>query len=570
VIVDHDVVADCAALDEQVERKGLDLWLGAEPTFTRADATDPPWQFAAEGGDKLDRARALLGALARTLPAGATLHRVVGRQFPGEDAPRFAWGARWPRGGERGDPDRAPHPPPIDSPPAAPPAVGPDDAWLTVTPDPGVVEVNLAPSPDLRAFLAQTRAVYAAAGAAGLAPDRFRYNGDVADSGGGGQLTIGGPRPDASPFFRHPDVLPGLVRYLNNHPSLSYWFANECVGSASQAPRPDEGARERYDELAVALDWCDRLAAKGALDRDTLWHALAPLLVDAAGNSHRAELNVEKLWSPHGARGRLGVVELRAFRMPPRPSMLAAAAALVRAIVARLAAHSYKDELIDWHDELHDLWALPLALAQDLRHVLGDLDEHGVGLTNTLRAELEAWRDPGITCRLGGATLSITRAVEFWPLVGDVASQELRASRVVDASIERLQLAVTGGDLDWLVVDGRRAHLHDLGGAKVVGVRRRPWQPAPGLHPGLPATDPIAIAWGARGAHQTVELHGWRPGGGAYDGLPLDATAAAERRAERVRVTSHDGALARPRAAHASHGYTIDLRRAPSPADGEE
>jgi uncharacterized protein (DUF2126 family) len=561
LIDDHDVGADCAALDEQVARKGLDVWLGAEPTFTRPDATDPPWLFAAEGGDKLERARALLGALARHLPIGASLHRIVGRHFPGEDAPRFAWAARWPRAGapER---DQRIYPPSIDAAPTAAPPLDPDDAWLTVTPDPGVVEVNLAPSPDLRGFLVQTRAVYAAARAAGLAPERFRFNGDVADSGGGGQLTLGGPNPERSPFFQHPDVLLGLVRYLNNHPSLSYWFANECVGSASQAPRADEGVRERYDELAVTLDWCDRLAARGALDRDTLWNALAPLLVDASGNSHRAEVNVEKLWSPHGARGRLGVVELRAFRMPPRPSMLAAAAALVRAIVARLASHTYKEELIDWHDDLHDRWALPLALDDDLRHVLGDLDEHGLGLTNALRAELAAWRDPGITCRLGGATLSIARAVEFWPLVGDVASQELRAARVVDASSERLQLAITGGELDWLVVDGRRAHLLELHGARVVAIKRRAWVPAPGLHPGLPATDPIVIEWGAGGAHQRVELYGWRPGGGAYDGLPADATAAAERRAERVRVITSDGPLPRPRAPHAAQGYTIDLRRA--------
>ncbi|HTJ43660.1 MAG TPA: transglutaminase family protein [Kofleriaceae bacterium] len=556
----EDVSADCAALDEQVARKGLDVWLGAEPTFTRADSTDAPWCNAADGGDKLERARALLGAFARHLPHGATLHRVVGRHFPGEDAPRFAWAARWPRSGAP-EKDHRLYPPPVDAPAEPAPALQDDDAWLTVTPDPGVVEVNLAPSPDLTSFLAQAEAVYDAARAAGLAPDRFRYNGDHADSGGGGQLTLGGPSPDASPFFRHPDVLPALIRYLNNHPSLSYWFASECVGSASQSPRPDEGVRERYDELAVALDWCDRLASKGSLDRETLWSALAPLMVDAAGNSHRAECNLEKLWSPHGARGRLGVVELRAFRMPPRPSMLAAAAALLRAIVARLASHAYKAPLIDWHDELHDLWALPRALDDDLRHVLGDLDEHGLGLTNTLRAELEAWRDPGITCRLGAATLSIRRAIEFWPLVGDVASQERETSRVVDASTERLQLAITGGDHDWLVVNGRRAHLIELHGAKVVAVRRRAWVPRPGLHPGLPAIDPIVIEWGAGASHQRVELWGWRPGGGVYDGLPVDATAAAERRAERVRVESHDGALPRPRAAHVGSGYTIDLRR---------
>src|SRR5262249_5924809 len=174
-----------------------------------------------------------------------------------------AWGARWPR--ESLVPAGVPDLPALGAPPDDSLLIDRDDCWLTVTPDPGVVEVNLAPCPDLVSFLAQTRAVYAAAREAGLSATRYRYNGDVVDSGGGGQITLGGPSPEASPFFRHPDVLPGLVRYLNNHPSLSYWFASECTGSASQAPRPDEGVRERFDELAVTLDWCDRLAARGAL-----------------------------------------------------------------------------------------------------------------------------------------------------------------------------------------------------------------------------------------------------------------------------------------------------------------
>src|SRR5262249_53430780 len=156
-----DVRPDCAALDEQVARRGLDVWLGAEPTFTRADATDPPWLFAAEGGDKLERARALLGALSRRLPGDATLHRVLGRHFPEEPARRCAWGARWPR--EPLVPAGVPDLPALGAPPDDSLLIDRDDCWLTVTPDPGVVEVNLAPCPDLVSFLAQTRAVYAAA-----------------------------------------------------------------------------------------------------------------------------------------------------------------------------------------------------------------------------------------------------------------------------------------------------------------------------------------------------------------------------------------------------------------------
>jgi uncharacterized protein (DUF2126 family) len=566
--------AELALHDDLVRRRGVDVWVGAEPTFTRPDSADPPWHYQAEGGDKLERARRLLAALACKLPAGATLHRVVGRHFPEEEAPRFAWGARWSRSAPGAAMPAAPiEPPPLDAPPAPGPPLADDEAWLTVTPDPGVVEVNMAPCPDASSFLDQACAVWDAARAAELASLRFRYNGDVTDSGGGGQITLGGPTPLASPFFRYPHLLPALVRYVNNHPSLSYWFAGDCVGSASQAPRADEGAPERWEELGLALEWLEHLADRGELAPERLWQALAPLLVDASGNSHRAELNVEKLWNPHIAgRGKLGVVEWRAFRMPPHPGMLAAAAALLRALITRLVVAPYREPLVDHRDDLHDAWALPHFLALDLRRVLGDLDQHGVGLPPMLRAELDAWRDPGITCHLGAATLSITRAVEFWPLLGDTASQEQASARLVDASIERWQILVRGADRPWILVGGRRVDLAgtphddlDIDGTRVIGVRRRAWVPSPGLHPGLPAQDPLVVAWGHGDEHQRVTLHAWRPLGGAYEGLPVDDGDAATRRAERVSVHTAYDPLPRPAAAHRRSGlYTIDLRR-PAP-----
>ena len=235
-----------------------------------------------------------------------------------------------------------------------------------MTPDPGVIEVNGAPAPDLETFYREALATYAAAEAGGLSPVRYRFNGQVSDSGGGGQITLGGPSPEASPFFRHPGLLPRLVRYLCNHPALSYAFAGDCVGSASQGPRPDEGARERFEELQVAVD---RLEARGAhVTPGELWESLAPLLVDASGNSHRAELNVEKLWNPFlPGRGKLGVVELRALRMAPTAAHLAAVAALFRALAARLQAAPYDEPLADWGAALHDQLALPSRLEADLQ-----------------------------------------------------------------------------------------------------------------------------------------------------------------------------------------------------------
>jgi uncharacterized protein (DUF2126 family) len=558
--MNDELAASLEIHDELIARRNVEVWVGAEPTFTRADSIDPAWNTAAEGDDKLARAHALATAFAESVP-GASVTRVIGRRFPDEAQARFAFGVRWndavTENGARGAATAEPVRPPTDV---------DGDHWLTVTPDPGVIEVNMAPCANVQAFAAQARQIWAAASAAGVSPTRYRFNGDVVDSGGGGQLSLGGPRPQASPFVRYPHVLPALIRYLNNHPSLSFWFANECVGSASQGPRPDEGVRERWDELTITLGWLERLADRGELPPEQLWHALGPLLVDSSGNAHRAELNVEKLWNPHipqhGTRhGKMGIVELRAVRMPERPGMLAAYAALMRSIVARLVVAHYRAPLIDWHDELHDRFALPAALSRDLRLVLGDLDEHGLGLPGPLRRELEAWRAPGITCRLGHATLVIRPALEFWPLVGDVASQERAASRIVDASTQRWEISLEGPGPDRVAVAGRWAHLHAIGdGVRAVGVRRRIYQPSPGLHPGLPATDPLVIEWGWAGRAQKIELWAWRPEGGPYPGLPRDETDALERRQERIIVSTTAGEVDALGHWPETRPFTVDLR----------
>ncbi len=561
--------AEAEVHDAQLARRGLDIWIGAEPTFTRRESTEAPWLSAAEGGDKLERARALVNGLGARLPRGTALSRVIGRHFPEEDAPRFAWGVRWPRGAPaRTGQEPPPIAPALDAPAVAAPAFDPDHAWLTVTPDPGVVEVNLAPTASLATFTDQAALVWAAAVDAGLAPDRYRYNGDVTDSGGGGQLTFGGAVADASPFFRYPDLLPGVLRYVHNHPALSYWFTGECVGSASQGPRPDEGARERYDEYELTLEWLEHNADRGQLDRQALARALAPRRGDASGNSNRAEINVEKLWNPGlGARGQLGVIEFRALRMPPTPGALVAAAALFRAVIARCALDGYRAPLVDWQADLHDRWALPHFLALDLRQVLADLDDHGLGLLPQMRRLLQDDHRLVAVGQLPGASLAVARALEFWPLVGDTASQERRGARVVDASTERWQLAVSGAALDWLVVDGRRVDLPPADrwagdDTRVIGVRRRAWVPSPGFHPGLPVQDPMVVEWGAGGQHQRLTLAGWRPGGGPYAGLPADAAEATARRVERIAVETVAAPLPRPRASHRRTAtYTIDLRR---------
>jgi uncharacterized protein (DUF2126 family) len=192
--------------------------------------------------------------------------------------------------------------------------------------------------------------------------------------------------------------------------------------------------------------------------------------------------------------------------------------------------------------------------------VLGDLDSHGLGLPPQLRAELDAWRSPGIACRLGEATLTIRPALEFWPLVGDVASQEKAGARIVDASTQRLELAVEG-PIDRIAIAGRWAHLRALGdGPRVLGVRRRIYLPSPGFHPNLPPLDPLVIEWEHGGRGQHIELWAWKPYGGPYDGLPRDASEALARRNERIAITNIDGAIDADGRWPETRPFTIDLR----------
>ncbi len=648
----------------------MQIWLGAEPTFTLRSSQDPCWLWEAEGSGKDTYARKLTAALAKRF-AGAVGFECVGRQYPGEAGPRFSFGLYFRRDGRalwdppaagpatptamrdaiaralpdalgfacRGEP-RLAYParagvrvdlddPVLQRPgchhgpipetgltdPAAaagiyvlsfatlsgavaielpelatpadleallgtiaratrseklpapilrgfPPPVSAEVAWLTVTPDPGVIEVNMAPAPDLATFAAWAGHVYDAAAEAGLSAERYRYNGHATDSGGGGQITFGGPTPADSPFFRAPHLLPGLLRYVNRHPSLSYAFAMDALGSAGQGPRTDEGVRERFEELAVALD----LLGEGAGgDAETLWSTLAPLLVDCAGNAHRAELNVEKLWNPHlPGRGKLGLVEFRALRMPPSAASLTAVAQLYLAIVTRLARAPYREPLIDWGPELHDRFGLPHFLDADLAAVLADLARHDLAPPAETIALARPARTPICTLELEDTTLTVTPALEFWPLYGDVASQEQRGARLVDASSARVELVARGkaaGDLA-IGAFGHRIVLGEDAGVRIAGLRYRVYRPTPGLHPTLRAQDPLTITVSLGARTIELELHNWIPGGGVYDGLPADAAEARKRRDARVIARERPGAPELSPVPPALRGrFTVDLRR---------
>ncbi|MGB1109201.1 MAG: transglutaminase family protein [Gammaproteobacteria bacterium] len=431
-----------------------------------------------------------------------------------------------------------------------PPPVDESVAWTTVTPDPAVIEVNQAPETSISGFYGTMHSLYQAANGLKLKPWRAHYNGRVTDSGGGGQITLGGPSPLESPFFKSPDLLPRLVRYLNHHPVLSYHFATDYLGAASQSPRPDEAVRDRFQELHLALAQLARKAdSDEALAPEFLWASLAPFLADSSGNSHRSELNIEKLWNPYlPGRGELGLVEFRAFRMQHSPERAAALAALLRAICAMLSQTDVCSDLQDWGDALHDRFALPWHLEQDLRCVFTDLDEHEFGLGQAIERELlDAPMKSGWQQEFEGVVLEIRRAVEFWPLVGDTASQESGGSRLVDSSSARLQFSLRATSPDAPDLDGWELRIsgHSLplqretdeqGSLRLAGVRYREFAPWRGLHPGVQATDPLEFSLSHPKLDQALHawLHSWNPHGEPYDGLPKDREEAGRRQRERL------------------------------------
>lgn len=458
-----------------------------------------------------------------------------------------------------------------------PPPVDARIRWSTITPDPAVIEVNMAPYPALADLLEAKRNLYAAAAEVGLAPFRLYYNGTVADSGGGGQITLGGPSPEDSPFLRQPQLLTGLIRYCNHHPALSYLFAHDSVGGSGQAVRADERGRDALHELCLALALLEH---DSALTPERLWAGLAPFMTDNCGNSHRAEINLEKLWNPRlPGRGMQGLVEFRGLRMQHSPERAVALTALLRAVIARLATHGFNEPLRDWGDELHERFALSFYLRQDLETVLADLSAADLPLDAPLASNLlcgEEYRD---WADLGHADclISIRRALEFWPLVGDAGTQEAGDSRLVDSSTTRLELClrpVGSAPIevfsDWrLAVNGLllplRLDRDTRGPARVFALRYRSFLPSLGLHPALGPQGPLRLTLfhPQRSEALAITLHEWRPDNAPYPGLPADLTVARERRSERcitARVAAPDPASLRPPAREALTAYSLDLR----------
>jgi uncharacterized protein (DUF2126 family)/transglutaminase-like putative cysteine protease len=446
-----------------------------------------------------------------------------------------------------------------------PPPPSPERHRFAVTPDPGVLEVNLPPVASCAEAVRLHHAVFEAALASGLTAERYLLDGRAAGSGGGNHITIGGPTPERSPWLRDPGLLASLVTFAQHHPSLSYLFTGLFVGPTSQAPRVDEARHDALYELELALPRLHEAPPPWQVDA-----LLRHLLVDVAGSTHRAEISIDKLFDPQTPHGRQGLVELRAFEMPPHPRMLAAQAILVRALLASFAAAPYKHALVRWGTELHDRFLLPYFLWHDFEDVLAHLAARGVALpAGAYRPFVELRCPLAGTLEVGAARIELRNAIEPWHVLGEEATQAGTA-RYVDSSVERLELRAIGLDAERYLVAVNHAvvPLRPAAGkdVRVGGVRFRAWCPPHALHPHLGIHHPLRIdvvdTWAQRGVAGAA-YHVWHPEGRAFDAPPLTRVEADARRSRRfTREGPSPWPLrARPVTPHPEHPYTLDLRR---------
>lgn len=440
---------------------------------------------------------------------------------------------------------------------------------LKVTPDPGVIEVNVPPGHDWDELNAITAGVYEDAHFSRLGAEKFDLDGTHAGTGGGNHVVLGGPTAADSPFLRRPDLLRSLIAYWHNHPSLSYLFSSTFIGPTSQAPRVDEGRRDARYELEIAFEQTSR----GRLPQPP-WlvdRIFRHLLVDGAGNTHRAEFCIDKLFSPDSSSGRLGLVEFRAFEMPPHARMSLAQQLLLRACVAKFWKEPYAEQLVDWDTTLHDRFMLPHFVAQDFRDVIEELRMFGYEIDAAWFAPHFEFRFPRIgDFAYAGLSVELRKAVEPWYVLGEEGAVSGTA-RYVDSSLERLQVKVSGMiDLRHAITcNGRKLPLHPTGaeGEYVAGLRYRAWQPPSCLHPTIPVDTPLVFdvmdLWMKRSLGGAT-YHVGHPGGLNPATFPINAFEAESRRAARFFKMGHRGGSLEVPLDEYNRDYplTLDLRRA--------
>ncbi|MGX9791263.1 transglutaminase family protein [Mycobacterium sp. MMS18-G62] len=419
---------------------------------------------------------------------------------------------------------------------------------MSITPDPGVIEVNVAPAASFAEQRQQLETLYEQARLARLSTESFDVDGTHGGTGGGNHITLGGITPADSPLLRRPDLLVSLLTYWQRHPSLSYLFAGRFVGTTSQAPRVDEGRAEALYELEIAFAEIARLTSSsrgsGTAKPWITDRALRHLLTDITGNTHRAEFCIDKLYSPDSARGRLGLLELRGFEMPPHYQMAMVQSLLVRSLVAWFWDEPLRAPLIRHGANLHGRYLLPHFLIHDIADVAADLRAHDINFDTSWLDPFTEFRFPRIgTAVFDGIEIELRGAIEPWNVLGEESTAGGTA-RYVDSSVERIQVRLIGADRHRYIVTANGYPVPllatDIPDVQVGGVRFRAWQPPSALHPTITVDGPLrfelvdSVTGMSRGG---CTYHVSHPGGRSYDTPPVNAVEAESRRGRRFEAT---------------------------------